>query len=180
MNIMRAQVVLLAAAAAAAVSACSSGGDSGAASPTPKLPATTSAAAPAGTVSPSAPAAGTAPVAAATADPNALLAAQQQLTGCKAALVPVFDAFRNGTWGTGAPQALAATPEAARPAMQQTIDYYKQILAGDPNADKDGEGSKATNYLAAFCATPDGAKLVGTTPLDALRPVKTPKPSRKR
>lgn len=160
------------------MSACSSGGGSGATSPTPDIPAATSAAA-----SPSAPAGGTAPVAAATAttaDPNALLAAQQQLTGCKAALVPVFDAFRNGTWGTDAAHALAATPEVARPAMQQTIDYYKQILAGDPAADKDGEGSKATKYLADFCATPDGAKLVGTTPVDALRPVKIPKPSRKR
>jgi len=160
-------------------SACANGSGAGSASPTPDIPAATSSSTTTATTAPTAPAANPAagPV---SVDANALLAAQHQLTGCKAALTPVFDAFRNGTWGTNQTMALAATPAAARPAMQQTIDYYKQILSSDASANTDGQGTKAVKYLEAFCATPDGAKLVGATPVDALRPVKVPRSSTKR
>jgi hypothetical protein len=167
-HIRTAATALTATVLLAVVAACSKAGDSGSPSPTPRLATTTPSAA-----APSSSASAAAPTARATSlDANALLAAQQQLTGCKAALNPVFDAFRNGSWGTDEPAAVAATPAPARPAMQQAIDYYKQILAGDPNANKDGEGSKAAKFIDGFCVTPDGAKLVGTTPVDALKPVK--------
>ena len=154
-------------------SACSSSTPS--ASPTPNIPLGTSGSssdAPSATTASSSASAGST-----TFDPNALIAQKQQIEGCRAALVPVFDAFVKQTYpNVDEARAVSVVPAPAQASMQQALDQYKQILSTDANAATDGVGNKANKVFDAFCATPDGAKLVGTTPVEQLKPVPPPKP----
>ena len=172
MRVQAAQVRTAGLAAAAAllavgVSACS-GGSSAGAPVTPHVALGT-------TASPSAtPTSGASPAdpgsTLASYDANAALAVKQQQIGCKAALGPLFGAVVNGS--ATQDRVLSVTPAAAKQAMQDTFTQLNAIMGQDANALTDGNASKASKVLDAFCLTPAGAQFVGTTPADALKPPK--------
>jgi hypothetical protein len=157
----------------AAAAACSAGPTPGSALPASSGLPSTSTPSPSGT--PSSAAAPTTTDSAPTYDASSAMAQKLQQTGCKAALTPLFTSVVNGVYPRDRVE--AATPAAAQPAMKQSLDTYAQILSEDPNAASDGNSGKAVAPISAFCLTPAGAALVGTTPVQALKPVKPPKPT---
>jgi hypothetical protein len=177
MRVQATQVRTAGLAAAAAllavgVSACSGGSSGGApvtphvglgitSSPTPTATAGASSADP-GTMLPS-------------YDASSALAAKQQQIGCKSALSPFLSRVVDGT--VTQEKALSLAPAPAKQAIQDTYTQLNLLLQQDKNALVDGNASKASKPIDAFCTTPAGAQFVGTTPGDVLKPPKPVKPS---
>ena len=148
---------------AAGASGCSGGSSTPGAVITPNLPSS------AGSPSPSGPTNAPGPTLQ-SYDAGAALALRQQLLGCKTALGPLYSAVTNGSADQA--KVLSVTPPAAKQAIQDSFAQLDLIMQQDPNALTDGAASKGTKPIDAFCATPAGVQLVGTTPATALKPSK--------